>query len=208
MAWYGEKFREMSINHSWFISAVASSAVKEAEGSKQLLNLSERVTDANISKQIHQHAIDEAKHARFYVKLLKLAFPVLDINKTFPTLESELNNVENNHSVQKAPCNSHALLDELIQMNIGEIRTRVHQLLFRPVMLTYAPEKNKQSINKIMESLLSDETRHIEYTARLIEKASMEQDKCEYIKKIMEMRWQEFNAISCDEVEGKKIEIE
>jgi hypothetical protein len=89
-------------------------------------------------------------------------------------------------------------LDELIQMNIGEIRTRIHQLLLRPVIMIHCPPEGRAKLQRILDSLLGDETRHIEYTARLIEKAM--EASAGFVRHTMKQRLDEFNQITLEEV--------
>jgi hypothetical protein len=86
----------------------------------------------------------------------------------------------------------------LIQMNIGEIRTRIHQLLLRPVITTHCPPEGRAKLQRVLDSLLGDETRHIEYTARLIEKAMKE--SAGFVRRTMRQRLDEFNQITLEEV--------
>ncbi len=61
-------------------------------------------------------------------------------------------------------------------MNIGEVRTRIHQLLLRPVITAYCSFGKREKLARILDSLLDDETRHVEYTARLINRAVKQGD--------------------------------
>jgi hypothetical protein len=93
------------------------------------------------------------------------------------------------------------VLDELIQMNIGEIRTRINQLLLAPVITEFCPRHGKRRLSRMLASLMEDETRHIEYTARLIERAIRGGDEA-YVRRTMARRVAEFNRITLAEVGG------
>src|SRR5206468_677513 len=61
------------------------------------------------------------------------------------------------------------LMDHLVQMNMGEIRTRSHMLLFAPVIYSFTPADAKNRVRAVLEGLITDEIRHINYTAHFIE---------------------------------------
>ena len=84
-------------------------------------------------------------------------------------------------------------------MNIGEIRTRIHQLLLRPVVILHSPPDKHTKLNRILDSLLVDETQHVSYTARLIEQGCAE--GLEYfIHEVTAKRLEQFNQITLKEV--------
>jgi len=199
-AWYGEKYRTVALDPGWFAASLIANAEKEGEGSRKLWDLVARTPNQEIAEAIRQHAIDESRHALLYVTMCELVFP--------EALEGEVKTYANSLSpryslhdfptaTQKVP--DEYVLDELIQMNIGEIRTRIHQLLMRPVITAYCPENRKDRLIRILDSLINDETRHIQYTARLIEKAAQTQQS-EFVKRTMSTRLNDFNAITLREV--------
>jgi len=98
-----------------------------------------------------------------------------------------------------APVPTLRLLDDLIQMNIGEIRTRIHQQLLRPVILAHCPPAERALISHSLDALLADETRHIAYTAELIEQHFRSGHE-EFIRLTMEKRLAQFNEITLNEV--------
>ncbi|MCM3872020.1 MAG: hypothetical protein ND895_15155 [Pyrinomonadaceae bacterium] len=199
MAWYGEKYREIACDPSWLANSLIANAAKEGEGSQKLWALAGRATQPEVSKQVRLHAIDEARHARLYISMLGIAFPeavdkeiIAELNKLSPGYTSD-------DEPDRLPAAAEAqVLDELIQMNIGEIRTRIHQLLLRPVIMVHCPPESRSKLQRILDSLLGDETRHIEYTARLIEKAMAEESA--FVRHTMRKRLDEFNQITLDEV--------
>jgi hypothetical protein len=62
------------------------------------------------------------------------------------------------------------VLDNLVQMNIGEIRTRAHMFMIGPVLTAFAPSENREQVDGILSGLVYDEVSHIGYTACLMEK--------------------------------------
>lgn len=199
MSWYGDRYREVACDPSWLANSLIANAAKEGEGSRKLWLLAGRTGDVGISEEIRLHAIDEARHARLYIELLAIAFPeVVDAN-----LRANLDTLSPGYTSQDYPtvtpkASEASVLDELIQMNIGEIRTRIHQLLLRPVLTAHCPAEGRGRLIRILDSLLADETKHIQYTARLIEKAT--QASYEFVSTTMEKRLEEFNQITLQEV--------
>ena len=65
-----------------------------------------------------------------------------------------------------SPYASAITLDDLIQMNIAEIRTLVHHILQRPMLLAYCAPERRRRLARLHDQLRLDEVRHIGYTAR------------------------------------------
>jgi hypothetical protein len=98
-----------------------------------------------------------------------------------------------------------ATVDELIQMNIAEIRTRIYHLLQRPVLLhSYCKANQRSRVQQMLDWLLLDETRHIAYTARLIERAA-QASAAEQVMELMRERVKDFNEITEEEIAHKTL---
>ena len=80
-------------------------------------------------------------------------------------------------------------------MNIAEIRTLIHHRLQRPMLLAHADPGGKRRLGRILDALLLDETRHIAYTAALIEEFAC-QGQADSVKRLMQERQSDFNAIT------------
>jgi bacterioferritin (cytochrome b1) len=200
MSWYGEKYRQVSSDPNWLANSLIANAAKEGEGSCKLWDLTSRTEAPEVADQIRHHAIDEARHARLYIEMLDIAFPDA-IDSDF---RSSLYDLSPGYTIKDAPepsspSSEAIVLDELIQMNIGEIRTRIHQLLLRPMILAHCPEENRDRLTRILDSLLADETKHIEYTAQLIEEF-IEEGHSSFVYQTMQKRLAEFNQITLTEV--------
>lgn len=200
MAWYGEKYRSVAVDPFWLANSLIANAQKEGEGSRKLWQLVAKTSDENIAEQVRQHAIDESRHAKLYISMLGIAFP----EAVTPELLDELNKLSPGYATRDFPEHTNkvadnVVLDELIQMNIGEIRTRLHQLLLRPVINLHCPDAERKKLERILDSLLSDETKHIWYTASLIEDA-MQNGKRDFVYRTMSLRMAEFNEITLQEV--------
>ena len=84
-------------------------------------------------------------------------------------------------------------------MNIAEIRTRIYHLLQRRVLPSSCHAKRRAQVQRILDSLLFDETRHIVYTARLIERAAQGAG-AEQVMCLMHERVRDFNEITETEI--------
>lgn len=202
MAWYGDKYRQVSQDPTWLANSLVSNAAKEGEGSRKLWELAGRTGDLGVAEDIRQHAIDEARHARLYIAMIDIAFPDT-IDEGFRIALNELSPgyTMRDHPKTQRPSAEAQVLDEIIQMNIGEIRTRIHQLLLRPVIHAHCPSESRNKLKRVLDSLLLDETRHIEYTARIIELA-FARGSSDFINRTMSKRLEEFNQITLQEVGG------
>lgn len=199
MEWYGDRYRAFALQPGWLEQSLIANAMKESEGSAKLWVLAAQAADDEISEKVRVHAIDEARHARYYVAMLNLAFPrALDTESL-----NELLSLFPKFAGSDAPERTRSapklrVVDELIQMNIGEIRTRVHQLLLRPVILAVCPGERRDRLERLLDELLGDETRHIQYTARLIERDCKFDPH--YVTDTFLRRVEEFNRITLEEV--------
>jgi hypothetical protein len=97
------------------------------------------------------------------------------------------------------PYTHQQVLDNLLQMNVAEIRTMVNQLLVRPVVLTYCPPQSRGQLTRMLDRLMWDETRHVGYTAQLMEQALASQD-AEFIRDTIPLRFTQFNEMTLGEV--------
>ena len=205
MAWYGEKYRSVAVDPEWLARSLIANAAKEGEGATKLWSLAGRARDDAIREAVRLHAVDESRHARYYIALLDLAFPsAVDHATRSELVKLSPGYAASDQPVRQVPAIDKEIWDELIQMNIGEIRTRIHQLLLRPVIRLHCPSYNQNRLNNLLDSLLDDETRHIEYTAQLIELAYTKDP--EFVRATMLRRMADFNEITLAEVGGSTFE--
>ena len=156
--------------------------------------------DGDLARQIQQHAIDEARHSRAYVRLIDLVFGVdQGLRRQLDALSPGYTKATRLAPAPGSPYAQPATVDELVQMNIAEIRTRIQHLLQRPVLLSYCEASVRARVQRILDSLLFDETRHIAYTARLIERAAQAAGAKRVIA-LMGERVKDFNEITDGEV--------
>ena len=173
-AWYGELYREKARDPRWLATSLVLNAEKEGEGARRLWEMAASTADVDAADQVRRHAIDEARHAKIYIGMLDTVFPECADGE----LRQHLNGISPGYTLRDSPQRSDVLmdfsytLDELIQMNIGEIRTRINQLMLEPILLAHCHTSGRPRISRMLNSIINDETKHISYTAVLIEKAA------------------------------------
>jgi hypothetical protein len=195
---YAEFYRRSARDPEWVALSLATNAQGEGDGAEHLWDLAASTPDPGVAREIQQHAIDEARHSRGYVTLLGLIFPER-VDAALLARLKELSPGYTRRSPLKANRRSAyaraATVDEFIQMNIAEMRTRVQHLFQRPVLLRYAPPGQRARVRRILDSLLRDETQHIAYTARLIERAALASGAAKVVD-LMQRRLRDFNQIT------------
>jgi hypothetical protein len=200
---YGDLYRSSATDPDWVALSLLTAAQSEGEGATHLWDMAACTPDAEVARQMQQHAIDEARHSRGYVTLLGLIFPEAADEELLTRLGSLSPGYTRNSPFAPtagSPYAYPATVDELIQMNIAEIRTRIYHLLQRPVLLDYYYKANRgPRVRRILDWLLVDETRHIAYTARLIERAAQASGG-EQVMELMRERVKDFNEITEEEV--------
>jgi hypothetical protein len=199
LAWYGDRYRYFATDPSWFANSLIGNAAKEGEGSSTLWDLCSRIENAEAADLVRRHAIDESRHARFYISLLKLTFPTLveEIRaKNFSSLSPGY--TIRDHPDPAEHSSEEQVLDELIQMNIGEVRTLIHQMLMAPVIVLHSPPNCRRRMQALMDGLGRDERLHIGYTAKLINAAARKNPRLAY--GLMERRVRDFNVLTLTEV--------
>jgi len=195
---YGEIFRDAARDPGWMAISLIENAEGEGEGARRLWDLAACTPDARVAAHVKAHAIDESRHSRAYVAMLDLAFPgVVD-----DEFHAQLTALSPGYT-QRSPLEPHAgssyaspiTLDDLIQMNIAEIRTLVHHLLQRPVLLGYCAPERRRRLARVLDSLRRDEIGHIAYTAALIEEFAR-RGEAGVVNRLMQERMSDFNALT------------
>lgn len=199
---YGDIYREAATDPYWLATSLISNAEREGDGAGHLWDLAACTPAADIAGQVRQHAIDESRHSRAYVAMLDLAFPGA-VDETFHIELTTLSPGYTHQSPQQARDGSlfaHAItVDDLIQMNIAEIRTLIHHKLQRPMMLAHCASERHMRLVRILDGLLADETRHIAYTAALIDQFARN-GEAERVMQLTQERVSDFNAITSEEL--------
>lgn len=198
--WYGEKFREMARNAEWFANIIVANASTEGWGSSKLWQLAGKTHEEPISALIRQHSMDEARHSRLYTHLADKVFPGTMTEGVRSELKTLAPTYRSGDLPPSLPPYSHRdVLDNLLQMNVAEIRTMVNQMLVRPVLLAYAPREARAQVSRALDRLMWDETRHVGYTASLVEQALASAD-AEFILDTAPRRLIQFNELTLGEV--------
>jgi hypothetical protein len=136
---YQKIYRDVAKDPSWMAVSLIQNAQGEGEGSEHLWDLAASTPDVRVAAHVKAHAIDESRHAKAYLAMLDLTFPDVVDNELRP----QLTTLSPGYT-QRSPLEAHAgspyasavTLDDLIQMNIAEIRTLVHHVIQRPSCTT------------------------------------------------------------------------
>lgn len=206
LACYGRLFRQRALDARWLAAGLARNAAVEGEGARKLWRLAGRTPDADVAEQIRQHAVDESRHALVYLAMLVTVFPgavPADLGPSLVALSPRYRSGDRPPS--SLPISTQRLLDEIVQMNIGEIRTRINQLLLGPVIMVVCPRDRRRRLRRMLDSLLRDETRHIGYTAALLEHALAGPHEA-FVVRTLHGRLAQFNRRTLDEIGGTRLQ--
>jgi hypothetical protein len=199
---YEKIYRDVAKDPNWMAVSLIQNAQGEGEGSGHLWDLAACTPDVRVAAQIKAHAIDESRHAKAYLAMLDLTFPDAVDNES----RTQLASLSPGYT-QRSPLESHEgspyasaiTLDDLIQMNIAEIRTLVHHLLQRPMLLAYCAPERRHRLALLHDRLRLDEARHIGYTAGLIEEFA-QRGEADAVSRLMQERMSDFNAITNEDL--------
>jgi len=199
-AWYGERYREFALDPEWFALSFVTNARKESDGSRKLWELFSGIQRLSFADQVRVHAADEARHARMYIAMLETVFPgSLSEADREELLGSFPQYGPTTPPADWAPYTYERAIDEIVQMNIGEIRTRIHQMLLRPVALAVASPDARDRLQLMLERIYEDECSHILYTAEILEREARE-GAAEMIANLYSQRLRDFSEITVREV--------
>jgi hypothetical protein len=184
----------------WLPQVVLANAAVESDGSAKLLKLWQAVDyNREVEAEVLGHANDESRHSRVFLKLARHAFPRTVDAETTDELARTLPDVRRReHEKASSRLAEDDLIDHLVQMNIGEIRTRLHMHLLAPAVASYAPDEATPKVERILTSLVRDEVRHIGYTARLMESWA-EGGAAQYVRRLYDRRLRDFDAITIEQ---------
>ncbi|EUC00650.1 hypothetical protein PMI07_003936 [Rhizobium sp. CF080] len=199
---YGDAYRAVAFDPNWLAETLIANALAEGDGSSRLRDLAASTSKGPSRALVKEHSIDEARHARWYIAITELVFPGsipaslrVELHSLIPFYE-EIDFL----SARKNSAFAHDItIDDLIQMNIAEIRTRIHQLIQRPILLAYAPLESQSRLIRLLDVLICDETKHIAYTAKMIDELSKDFGPDDTVE-LFSQRMRDFNKITNDEV--------
>ncbi len=187
----------------WLAEVVCANARVESEGSAKLLELWRGVDyNEEVGRAVFDHAEDESRHSRVFLKLARHAFPAAVSPEVVGEMDSTLPDVRRKpHERGATRIPEGVLIDHLVQINIGEIRTRLHMHLLGPAIAAFAPEgAPRAKVERIVTSLVRDEVRHIGYTARLME-TWIESGAGSHVTDLYSRRLHEFDALTVEQTE-------
>jgi hypothetical protein len=199
---YGKIYRKVAGDPNWMAISLIENAQGEGDGARHLWDLAACTPDIRVAAQVKSHAIDESRHAKAYVAMLQLTFPDVVDSEFHAELASLSPGYTDGSLLEPHPGSPYAsavTLDDLIQMNIAEIRTLMHHLLQRPILLGHCAAEQRHRLARLHDRLRLDEVRHIAYTAALIE-ASANRGKAAAVIRLMQERMSDFNAITDDDL--------
>ncbi len=195
---YSDIYRNAASDELWLAVSLITNAEREGDGATRLWSLASCSLNKDEQLQLKKHAVDESRHALFYLALLDLVFPGitdaqfrLEMRKLSPCYSMRMEPAP----VPGSPYAKAPTIDDFIQMNIAEIRTTIHHLMQRPALAAHVSAQNKGAIAPILDLLLRDELKHVAYTAKLIEglaQHAMQPDLCTLVRK----RLHDFNQIT------------
>lgn len=156
---------------NWLPRVIAACATTEGNGAHGLLDIWRRVDFYEAAEDgLLRHAKDEAGHARLFVQLARLLYPsnygegyIDDLSASLQPVTPDL------LGKSEEQMDARMLLDYLMQLNIVEMRTRIHLHFLAPAYFNTAPAAVAGKVERILNGLNADETRHMCYTAQLIE---------------------------------------
>jgi rubrerythrin len=205
---YGDIYRTVAADPYWLAASLVTNAEREAEGATRLWSLAACTSDTDVAAQVKQHAVDESRHARWYIAMLDIVFP----DAVDDSLRPHVDTLSPPYTAQLTPravagsAFAHAVtLDDLVQMNIAEIRTTINQRLQRPVLLAHCLPAQRHRLVTLLDRLLGDEIRHVRYSAQLIERFAA-RDGADDAIHLMNMRLSDFNEITNDEIKHEVFE--
>ncbi|MGZ3457519.1 MAG: hypothetical protein ACXU86_03335 [Archangium sp.] len=190
----------MARNPEWFANIIVGNASTEGWGASKLWHLAGKTHEEDISALIRRHAMDESRHSRLYAHMVELIFPGTVTEALRREFEAFAPTLRSKDRPEPLPAYTHhEVLDNLLQMNVAEIRTMVNQMLARPVLLAYCPEESRAQVTRMLDRLMWDETRHVGYTAHLVDQALASED-AGFLLETAPIRVVQFNEMTLEEV--------
>jgi hypothetical protein len=211
--WFGRRYFELARNKEWFANSLVANSALEGYGATQVWNFSRKIDIELIAKEVQKHALDESRHSTMFVHMLNFTFPEIEFEKK---TWKKINDQQPRYTKHRHPSkeklsadnlmHGESLLNELVQINITEIRALVLQFLVREIILAHSPESSKKRLDKMTRTLIHDESAHIEYTAKIFEQAA-NMGHGEFLYQTFEDRVSDFNDLTLLELSREKVEI-
>jgi hypothetical protein len=197
-SWYGNSYRACALNPYWLIQSLISNSIKEGQGARDLWNLSGRIEDVQVRTRVAQHARDEARHARIYIGILRVVFPEALTKEDERYIIEQAPVFESGLPAMHSPYPPERIADLFIQINLGEFRTRLHQLLMAPVLTCICSDREDR-LSPLLASIAKDELEHLRYTADIIDRRIADGHEADTAH-LIDLRLRQFNALTEQEL--------
>jgi hypothetical protein len=207
MAWYGNRYREQARNADWFANSLVLNSYEEGNGSRQVWELSQRTGNQDFAQLIRNHSIDESRHSKMFATLVDILFPTsLEVEtrkqiKAFSPGYSASNHPAHQTNSLVDTLDEKIMMDQLIMINLLEIRALILQLLLRPVLQAYAQLAELEKVTRMSDQFIYDETQHIAYSAHCIGEYYQYGDR-DWLKEQMINRQATVNNLFLEETES------
>lgn len=168
---YAEMVDTASTEGMW--AAVSLITRAESSGSRARHLWSLAAHSADDEQQLKQLAVAESEHVATYLDLLGICLPHIvpeafrsQLRAMSPGYDMD-QHLDSNHE----PLYSHVSpLDNLIRLNLADLRSLSLCVMQRPALLQHCPAENLSRATGALNSLIEDELDHVARTAELIER--------------------------------------
>ncbi|MBR8833150.1 MAG: hypothetical protein DSM106950_03655 [Stigonema ocellatum SAG 48.90 = DSM 106950] len=205
-AWYGNLYRQHARKSEWFANSLIANAYEEGNGARQVWQFSRCVENQDFARLIRSHSIDESRHSKMFTTLFSMLFPM----KLEEEVQAQLKAFSPMYSKENHPptvpvsaddvMDELLVMDELIQINLLEIRALILQLLLRPVLQAYAKPEDREKVSRMSDQFIFDETKHIEYSAYCIGEYIKWGD-CDWLRQTMIDRQATVNQMFLEDID-------
>ena len=196
---YEEMYGQASASGQWLAMSFMTNAQREGDKARRLWRLAARTSKNPAEQQLFkQHACDESDHASAYLKLLDLVFPGA-VDAGFRSQLTELGpGFSMNQKLPETDDERQPSLDEHIKLNLDEIRKAIHHVLQQKALPLHCSPENLPAASTTLNTLLSDELKHIAYTAAIIERDTSAVSAAE-LQTVFCRSFREFNRANSEE---------
>jgi hypothetical protein len=213
---FSRRYEQLAADGQWFANQLVANACLEGYGSEQIWKFSNRLDNDHFAEKVRFHALDESRHASMFVTALKLTFPGLLEGEDSET-QVRIEQMQPRYSqsrhppIEKAPEHQRLFekesINELIQVHITEIRALVLQYVVRQALIKHAPDQSHSRLVRISDRLISDEIRHIDYSAEIFEHYASRDGNADYFFQCFEDRLRDFNLMTQEELDREGVTL-
>lgn len=168
-AWYGEVYRRRASDPAWLADLFAGYSAEECRASQRLATLRGRgfgVFTQLQDRLLKRHQADEARHVASFLEYSEAVFPDRAVGYLKNELHTDAQRV-GGESVASADVVQ--LATEIIDINIGEVKNRVHLVLMRDAALRHAGPDRLELVRRVADRMVRDEVSHVFYTALVLQ---------------------------------------